>query len=254
MLVRGKAMSKDKELFDLWAERRINCLQEISDRIDEDIDWAEIDSFEKVWTNEDCHEFSKQTGIAFDTDEKGLAKFEKSRKKAVLNFKKTGDFLQAFNFELYNYFDIISMSSQLHSISEDCKLLIEFLEHRNKADDKIRFFLRIDAMVDIVVGAMAFYEGYYFLRIAYKESKSGSGRGQQEAQSRRIDALVVSLNNYDKVNDKIRITKNDFRGLVNKTFEGRENYPRHPNIFKTYKEAAEEKLKVKIVFTQKGEN
>ena len=95
--------------------------------------------------------------------------------------------------------------------------------------------------------------GYQTKAIEEKAKKQGSGKGQKMAQAKRAQKLKEKIETFvnDFSKDVIDIDKGLFNKLLNETFEGAEEYPRHHNTIKTYKEIIEKDFKKKINLTRK---
>jgi hypothetical protein len=245
-------MTKAQDLLDVWAERKIQDLQDIADMLDNYFlsdeyakDCQKIDSSEIDWS-----EYKKNVIvlIGMDDDVPGTGP-KRLRKAAIQRFKRTGKVLDILMFPRPDYDNCFDEGSALHCILDECKAIIEFLKHRSKADDMGIFFHTMDEMVTDVIKAMSYTAGRHDMKNEQREMRLGSGKGQQEAQARRITMLVDSLKEYDIDKDELRIKKNTFRGLVNKTFTNRENYPRHHSVYKTYQIESEKILSKKIIIT-----
>jgi hypothetical protein len=79
------------------------------------------------------------------------------------------------------------------------------------------------------------------------QAKKDSGLGQKKAEKERQNKLADGLQKFmNKKTDDIYVDKGDFVEILNTTFVGRENYPRHYQTIKKYKKAVEQKLKKKI--------
>ncbi|MBP7232490.1 MAG: hypothetical protein KBA28_11235 [Syntrophaceae bacterium] len=224
----------EDEIFDLWAERKIEFLNNIIARYGKD----------KVTDIETNINNDFELEIALEKEELFTSK---DRKKSLLQFKNSGNmiFFESIDYSYYMHSDIERM---IDLMIGECKILIEYLENRNIANDNKVFFDFIDASIDYIVNYVSWYDGRVSVICEQKEARSGCGKGQQEAQKRRIEMLANNLKGYPSSNNEIRITKNCFLGLMNKTFEGRENYPRPSQTFKTYQKGVEEILNLKIVF------
>ncbi len=95
-------------------------------------------------------------------------------------------------------------------------------------------------------------DGRLSLKDKQKKLKINSGKGQKEAQAKRVYMLVESLKNYIKDDtNSITMNKNEFCKLVCQTFIGAELTPRHPAVIKDYHKKAEQILSMKINLTRK---
>jgi len=83
--------------------------------------------------------------------------------------------------------------------------------------------------------------------------RKNSGKGQINAQEERVNDLKEKIKAVVDVDSKdtIDIDKGLFHKLVNESFVGREDYPRHPKTVKIYKEKIEKDLNKKINLTRK---
>lgn len=81
------------------------------------------------------------------------------------------------------------------------------------------------------------------------QAKINSGRGQQNAEKNREKKLADELKKFmNNETDVISMDEGDFLKILNATFNGRENYPRHYTTRQKYKGAAEKILGKKIQF------
>ena len=240
-------MTKARELLDAWATRKVEDLQYIVDMLN---DYFLSNKYVvKECPKIDWSKFKEEHNIHIDMDETAEARVERLRKQAVQRFKVTGDVFYICTYPRTDYENCIDEGSKFWCISEDCKALIEILEHRRKAHDMIMFIYNMEVLIHAVIEAMAYAAGIHDMKYKQAEKRLGCGKGQQEAQARRILMLVESLKEYDISKDELRIKKNTFRGLVNKTFIDSENYSRHHSVYKTYQIESEKILSKKIIIT-----
>jgi len=145
----------------------------------------------------------------------------------------------SFN-KAYDYFCIMEMLCK--KVSEQ-KTLKDKISHMHGC-----FFNGIDVI-------QKYFEliGYQTKAIEEKAKKQGSGKGQKMAQAERAKKLKEKIETFvnDFSKDVIDIDKGLFNKLLNETFEGAEEYPRHHNTIKTYKEIIEKDFKKKINLTRK---
>jgi len=95
--------------------------------------------------------------------------------------------------------------------------------------------------------------GYQTKAIEDKANKRGSGKGQIIAKEKRASKLKEKIKEFinDFSKDVIDIDKGLFNKLLNETFEGAEEYPRHPTTIKTYREIIEKDFNKRINLTRK---
>ena len=245
-------MPKEQELLDVWAERKIQELQDIADMLDNyflseeyAVACKKVDRPEADWS-----EFKEKCVVLVGMDDEIPGDGTKRRRKAAIQrFKRTGEVANILMFPRPDYDNCFDEGSGLHCVLDECKCLIQFLEHRSSVDDTGIFFHTMDEMITDVIKAMSYLAGRNDSKILQKEMRLGSGKGQKEAQARRIAMLAENLKEYDTGKDELRIKKNTFRGLVNKTFTDRENYPRHQSVYKIYQIESEKILSKKIIIT-----
>lgn len=228
-------MEKAEELFDVWAEQKCETLGNIHYYLEE------------YYNEEITDDYPEKTKHELENIKPEIIGEEifQEKKLSIQRFKESGDIS---GFRLCNYEDY-EEDDWPFCLLVDSEDLCEILEHRSKAKSKIDFFVGVDEMVNRVSEVMAWVEGRYSIRHEQAEERSGSGIGQQQAKSKRISILADSLKDYETGPNEIRIKKNIFRGLVNKTFVGRENYPRHHSVYKIYHKEAENILSKKIILT-----
>ncbi|MFH1491245.1 MAG: hypothetical protein ABII06_20245 [Pseudomonadota bacterium] len=132
-----------------------------------------------------------------------------------------------------------------------CDFIENIIKNHSSAKDKNDFLITVEYDLAHFWSEVYIWQGYNQLILEQKFSKSNSGVGQIEAREKRLASLVESLKKYDTGKEIIIIKKNTFRGFVNKTFEGKENYPRHHSVFKSYLEEAEKILSKQIILTNR---
>jgi len=95
--------------------------------------------------------------------------------------------------------------------------------------------------------------GYWTAKMEMRAKKRQSGKGQKMAMEKRQTMLVIKLKEILKQTDEplIYMDKGFFFKKLCETFEGSEEYPRHPKTVKAYKNAVENSFGKKIIW-QKG--
>jgi hypothetical protein len=198
-----------------------------------------LKAYEKMnWTFE--HEFE----FEFDSWDE----YYKRENEFVETFIKTGEFE---GLEYMPIEDFVDEEGVFNILKKSFDLYIKLFDNYKCSNDIEDF---ITSLLD---ETLPVYEQFYHLdgRLSYKDklrkSKSNSGKGQQEAQAKRVLNLVEKLKKYiDKGSNTITIGKEKFYQFVNETFIGREFYPRHYAIYKDYQKRAEHILKKEIVLTR----
>lgn len=131
-------------------------------------------------------------------------------------------------------------------------LYIKLFENYKRANDLDWFFTVLIDESEFLKERFYHLDGRVALKAKQKKTKSNSGKGQQEAQAKRINMLVNNLKNYiSEMDHSITVNKNEFCKLVCQTFTGAELTPRHPAVIKAYHKKAEQILSMKINLTRK---
>lgn len=141
--------------------------------------------------------------------------------------------------KLYDYFYIMEL------------MYDKAMEATNRQNFTVKDFPEDILSLDVTQKYFEFI-GYWTARMEEKGKKRNSGKGQKDAKERRVkqvsEAIVKEfIDDFEK--DVLFIDKGFFYKALCKTFCGSEDYPRHPQTIKAYRESVEQKLgkKIKIV-------
>lgn len=95
--------------------------------------------------------------------------------------------------------------------------------------------------------------GYWTAKMEDRAKKRNSGKGQKNAKEKRVKQLSEAIKEFidDLEKDVLYIDKGLFNKILSKTFVGSEDYPRHPQTIKAYREAVERVLGKKIKTVRK---
>jgi hypothetical protein len=260
-IIHTKMKIASMEFFDVWAEYRLNKLLQHSEEFEEIVKYATflkgrntLPEWNNQWfmvkttTNENDKTFSKEN-IYNSWDQ-----FLKERSKIIKKFINSG---HLDKFEMIGPFDdseIVADDGVYKMLKNDCDDLIRVIKNYSHATDKQVFFLTVEEVNSEILFRWAYLNGRYDIKWQLRQAKSNSGIGQKKAQEKRLVKLIESLQQYNQNdNNEINIKKGDFCKLLDSTFDGSEDYPRHHSTIKAYKEKAEVLMKKNINLLRRGE-
>lgn len=143
--------------------------------------------------------------------------------------------------------DDLDQIGYLKIIQDDCNDMIDFIKNAKPLNPS-SFIKNIYEDLLIISGRFNHMGGYLGLKYREKLARRNSGMGQKKAQEKRLSKFAETLRQYKKAeSNEIKIKKNDFYKLLNQTFEGSENYPRHHSTIKKYREEVEKILGKEII-------
>jgi len=90
--------------------------------------------------------------------------------------------------------------------------------------------------------------GYWIRVIEQRIKRRKSGKGQKDAKEERLKKLITAAEKFCADNEKCGryIDRVTFVKMLNQTFNGAEDYPRHYQTIRTYQKEVEHKLGIKI--------
>jgi hypothetical protein len=183
-----------ENIFDLWAETKIEQLENIVNRLE---DYIESDDYAngqpKLGTPDDIKSYLGNDAEII-TDEHAWDEIISDRNKAIKSFIKSGNLS---SFSIFDYDDILEMGGEVICILEDCKDLIERLQHRRKANNMVVFFSQVQGWIDRVTAVLTWIDGRYALRLERKELyETGPGATSAQAGKWTMDAVRKVLEKY----------------------------------------------------------
>lgn len=224
-----------------WASYKIEYLQAVVKEIRSLSQSPSLPEWQKNW-------FTIPSGIKEGDDYtyfNSWSDFFKGRNEDIETFLKSG--ILGYSL-IYFYEDILDDEGINNVIERDCLDLIRIIEIFSYEKHGKGIFETIEDYLHTLTSTLALQYGRNLLKWEQKQARSGSGIGQKRACEKRIATLVESLRPYaEKDSNEILIHWRTLDKLIDQTFIGAEDYPRHTYTKKTYREYAEIILGKKIV-------